>query len=140
MLYSMKLPVKDGYRSIIVETPSKYTLEDVKEGLRSVITDEDMKDNIDFISEMTIEDYGMKDFFIKHGFKIYNLKERALFMPNVINKVIHIEDTNGNTLFAFEIDKDGNIITQHNCTIADECDDCVLHTDKTAIRIQEEVR
>jgi hypothetical protein len=75
MLYSMKLPVKDGYRSIIVEAPAKCTIEDIKEELRSVITDEDMKDNIDFISEMTIENYGMKDFFIKNGFKIYNLKE-----------------------------------------------------------------
>lgn len=75
MLCGMKLPVEDGYRSIIVEAPSKYTIEDIKEGLRKVITDEDMKDNIDFISEMTIEDYGMKDFFINNGFKIYNLKE-----------------------------------------------------------------
>lgn len=140
MLCSIKIPVKDGYRSIIVETPSKYTIEDVKEELRNMITDEDMKDNIDFISEMTIEDYGMKDFFIKHGFEIYNLKEKVLYMPNVLNKVIHIEDANGNALFAFEIDKDANIITRHNCTIADECDDYVLHTDKTAIRIQKEVR
>lgn len=75
MLYSMKLPVKAGYRSIIVEAPAKYTIEDIKEGLRKVITDEDMRGDIDFISEMTIENYGMKDFFIKNGFKIYNLKE-----------------------------------------------------------------
>lgn len=75
MLCSIKLPVKDGYRSIIVEAPSDYTIEDVKEGLCNVITDEDIKDEIDFISEMTVENYGMKDFFIKHGFKIYNLKE-----------------------------------------------------------------
>lgn len=60
-------------------------------------------------------------------------------MTNIINKVIHIEDTNGNTLFAFEIDQDGNIINKYNCTIADEGDDCVLYTDKPAIRIQEEV-
>ena len=75
MLYSMKLPVKAGYRSIIVETPAKYTIEEVKEGLRKVITDEDMRGDIDFISEMTIENYGMKEFFIKNGFKIYTLKE-----------------------------------------------------------------
>ena len=33
MLYSIKLPVKDGYRSIIVEAPTEYTIEDIKEGL-----------------------------------------------------------------------------------------------------------
>lgn len=75
MLYSLKLPVEAGYRSIIVEAPAKCTIEDIKEGLRKVITDEDMREDIDFISEMTIENYGMKDFFIKNGFKIYNLKE-----------------------------------------------------------------
>jgi hypothetical protein len=61
-------------------------------------------------------------------------------VTNILNKVIHIEDTNGNTLFAFEIDQDGNIITEHNCTIADEGDDYVLYTGKPAIRIQEEAK
>ena len=75
MLCSIKLPVKDGYRSIIVEAPTEYTIEDIKEGLRKIITDEDIRDDIDFISEMTIENYEMKDFFVNNGFKIYNLKE-----------------------------------------------------------------
>lgn len=75
MLCSMKLPVKDGYRSIIVEAPDDYTIENVKEGLRKIITDEDIKDEIDFISDMTVENCWMKDFFINNGFKIYNLKE-----------------------------------------------------------------
>ena len=60
-------------------------------------------------------------------------------MTNIINKVIQIEDVDGNTLFAFEIDQDGNIIDTYDCNIADEDYDGIFTTNKALIRLQKEV-
>lgn len=40
-------------------------------------------------------------------------------MENVVNKIIEIEDYNGNTIMAISIDKNGNIDNMLNCSIAD---------------------
>ena len=59
-------------------------------------------------------------------------------MENVVNKIIEIEDYNGNTIMAISIDKNGNIDNMLNCNIADIDDDYLFNTDKELIRIQAE--
>ena len=59
-------------------------------------------------------------------------------MENVVNKIIEIEDYNGNTIMAISIDKNGNIDNMLNCSIADIDGDYLFNTDKELIRIQEE--
>lgn len=57
-------------------------------------------------------------------------------MFNIIDKVIEIEDTNGNTIMAISIDKNGNISELQNCSVADADDDYIFNTNKELIRIQ----
>lgn len=57
-------------------------------------------------------------------------------MENIVNKIIEIEDYNGNTIMAISIDKNGNIDNMLNCNIADIDDDYLFNTDKELIRIQ----
>lgn len=57
-------------------------------------------------------------------------------MENVVNKIIEIEDYNGNTIMAISIDKNGNIDNMLNCSIADIDGDYLFNTDKELIRIQ----
>ena len=47
---------------------------------------------------------------------------------NILNKIIEIEDTNGNTIMKLNINKNGEIVEFLNCEIAD------IETNK--IRIQ----
>lgn len=56
-------------------------------------------------------------------------------MENVVNKIIEIEDYNGNTIMAISIDKNGNIDNMLNCSIADIDGDYLFNTDKELIRI-----
>lgn len=56
---------------------------------------------------------------------------------NILNRVIGIEDINGNTIMAFEIDEKGNIVNMENCSIADiESYDNTFMTNKELIRLQ----
>ena len=57
-------------------------------------------------------------------------------MDNILNKVIEIEDYNGNTIMALEIDDKGNIKQMADCSIADMDGDYIFNTDKELIRIQ----
>lgn len=57
-------------------------------------------------------------------------------MENIVNKIIEIEDYNGNTIMAISIDKNGNIDNMLNCSIADIDGDYLFNTDKELIRIQ----
>jgi hypothetical protein len=59
-------------------------------------------------------------------------------MENVVNKIIEIEDYNGNTIMAISIDKNGNIDNMLNCSIADIDGDYLFNTDKELMRIQAE--
>lgn len=59
-------------------------------------------------------------------------------MDNVLNKVIAIEDSNGNTIMAISIDENGKIVDFDNCNIADVDNDIVFDTDKDMIRLQME--
>ena len=63
-------------------------------------------------------------------------------MEDIKNKVIEIEDYNGNTLMAFEIDEKGIIIKFDNCEIADIDENYIFWTKKDLMRIQkiEEVK
>ena len=49
---------------------------------------------------------------------------------NILNKIIEIEDTNGNAIMGFRIDNTGKIIGFVNCEIAD--------IENNIIRIQRE--
>lgn len=60
-------------------------------------------------------------------------------MENVLNKVIGIEDVNGNTIMAISIDENGNIVKYDNCNIADIDDDIIFNTNKDCIRLQKEI-
>lgn len=51
-------------------------------------------------------------------------------MENLKNKVIEIEDYNGNTIMAFNIDKNGNIRDFYNCNVADVDNDFIFNTKK----------
>lgn len=77
MLYNIKVPRdnKYGYANLIVETHKEYTLEELKERLYDTNLDEDIKDDLSFAHEMHPENYNMKFFFIKHGFKVIEIKE-----------------------------------------------------------------
>lgn len=57
-------------------------------------------------------------------------------MENILNKVIEIEDYNGNTIMAIEIDEKGNIKNFQDCSVADIDGDYIFNTDKELIRIQ----
>jgi hypothetical protein len=56
---------------------------------------------------------------------------------NILNRVVEIEDYNGNTIMAFMVDEKGNIIKYDNCDIANvEIDDYLFDSEKEIIRIQ----
>jgi hypothetical protein len=55
---------------------------------------------------------------------------------NVLNRVIGIEDYNGNTIMAIEIDEKGNIVKMENCSIADIDGDTIFDTNKELMRLQ----
>lgn len=55
---------------------------------------------------------------------------------NVLNKVITIENYNGDSVMTIEIDKLGNITRMENCSVADTDNDYIFNTDKTLIRLQ----
>ena len=57
-------------------------------------------------------------------------------MGNILNKVIEIEDYNGITITALEIDEKGNIKQMQDCSIADMDGDYIFNTDKELKRIQ----
>ena len=57
-------------------------------------------------------------------------------MGNILNKVIAIEDYDGNTLLALEIDDKGNIKQIESGSIADMDGDYIFNTNKELIRIQ----
>ncbi len=57
-------------------------------------------------------------------------------MENILNKVIEIEDYNGDTIMVLEIDDKGNIKQMQDCSIADIDGDYIFNTNKELIRIQ----
>ena len=60
-------------------------------------------------------------------------------MENILNKVIEIEDNEGNTILALMIDDKGSIKEIEGGTIADEDVDYIFNTEKNLIRIQQEL-
>lgn len=73
MLYILKVPKVDKHFHLLVETKGKYSLDELKGKLYQSNINEDLKDDIDFITEMCVERDYMKEFFIKNGFKIIEL-------------------------------------------------------------------
>ena len=57
-------------------------------------------------------------------------------MESLLNRVIEIENEEGNTLFAFETNEKGEIIRLVDCDIADIDNDYLLGTNKDLIRLQ----
>lgn len=60
-------------------------------------------------------------------------------MENILNKVVEIEDNEGNTILALMIDDKGNIKEIEGGTIADDDVDYIFNTEKNLIRIQQEL-
>lgn len=60
-------------------------------------------------------------------------------MENILNKVIEIEDNEGNTILAFMVDDKGNIKEIEGGNIADEDVDYIFNTEKNLIRIQQDL-
>lgn len=56
---------------------------------------------------------------------------------NIKNKIIEVEDQKGNTILAFEVDENGNIIAFANGEVADIDVDTFFETNKELVRIQE---
>lgn len=75
MLYNLKVPNENGNYNLIVETQHKHTLEELKELLYKQNISEDLKDDISFVTFMTIENPQLKFFLIKHGFRVIEIKE-----------------------------------------------------------------
>lgn len=69
---------------------------------------------------------------IENGETLFGVKK-----DNIKNKVIEIEDYDGNGIMYLEIDNDGNIVRYGNCDVADITDDYILNTNKELIRIQQ---
>ena len=56
---------------------------------------------------------------------------------NILNKIISIEDYNGDEIMRFFVDENGNLENRTiNCGIADITDDYFENTDRQVIRIQ----
>lgn len=55
---------------------------------------------------------------------------------NVLNKVITIENYNGDSVMTIEIDEKGNIIRMEDCSVADLDNDYIFCTKKELIRLQ----
>lgn len=60
-------------------------------------------------------------------------------MKSILNKVIEIEDNEGNTILALMVDDKGNIKEIEGGTIADEDVDYIFNTEKNLIRIQQDL-
>lgn len=56
---------------------------------------------------------------------------------NILNKIIEIEDNQGNTIMVINIDEKGNIIKMNNGEIADIDNDYYFETNKLLIRLQQ---
>lgn len=61
---------------------------------------------------------------------------KAVNELNVNNKVIQIEDKNGNMLFALEINEDGQIVSHQNVEIADVEYDTIFDSNRLSVRLQ----
>lgn len=55
---------------------------------------------------------------------------------NVLNKVITIENANGDTIFSIEIDKKGDIVNMKDCSVADIDFDNIFYSEKDMLRLQ----
>lgn len=77
ILYNLKVPTNNdkGYYNLFVSTNKKMTLEELKnELIKSDKVNMDLKEDIEFVNDYSIENYGMKFFFIKNGFKVIDLE------------------------------------------------------------------
>lgn len=80
MLYNLKIPKKtskNGYFNLLVETKNKIELPELKELLYKSNINEDLKEDIEFCFDYSIEQDYMKDFFIKNNFKIIELESEC---------------------------------------------------------------
>lgn len=76
MLYNLNVPRGNGKTyNLFVETTKKYELEELKQKLYDTNINEDLKDDITFVTKYAIENPQVKFFLIKHGFKVIELKE-----------------------------------------------------------------
>lgn len=80
MLYNLKIPKetsKNGYFNLLVETKNKIELAKLKELLYKSNINEDLKEDIEFCFDYSIERDCMKDFFIKNNFEIIELESES---------------------------------------------------------------
>lgn len=76
LLYDLKIPAnnQNGYYDLFVETNGEMSLEELKnELIKSDKVDMDLKEDIEFATDYNLENYYMKFFFIKNGFKVIEL-------------------------------------------------------------------
>ena len=75
MLYNLKVPNNNSYYNLFIETDKEMSLQKIKDEIYKLNNiDPDIKEDIDFVTDYTIENLNMKFFLIKHGFKIIELK------------------------------------------------------------------
>lgn len=59
-------------------------------------------------------------------------------METILDRVVEIEDYNGNTIMSFRVDDKGNIVDYSNMSVADIENDYIYNSDKELIRLQQE--
>lgn len=59
-------------------------------------------------------------------------------METILDRVVEIEDYNGNTIMSFVVNSKGNIVDCSNMSVADIDNDYIYNTDKELIRLQQE--
>ena len=78
VLYNLIIPSNKGHYNLFVSTNKKMNLDELKDKLiKSNKIDMDLKEDIEFVSDYSIENYSMKFFFIKNGFKVIDLENEV---------------------------------------------------------------
>ena len=152
MIWNMEEQIDSLYQKVFnmaIESEYKDELKiEVKEELgdSEVIIGSNVATDYNFVKKGTFDiekdNYNDFDFATCEDFGVYwYYDELQKFSKgdkneNITDKVVEIEDYNGNTIMAFEVTEYGKIVNYDNCDIADIDSDYIFNTDKDLMRIQ----
>lgn len=152
MIWNMEEQIDSLYQKVFnMAIKSEYKDElkiEVKEELEDseVIIGSNVATDYNFVKKGTFDiekdNYNDFDFATCEDFGVYwYYDELQKFSKgdkneNITDKVVEIEDYNGNTIMAFEVNEYGKIVNYDNCDIADIDSDYIFDTDKDLMRIQ----
>lgn len=152
MIWNMEEQIDNLYQKVFksaIESEYRDELKiEVKEKFEDseVIIGSDISTDYNFVKkgtfEFTTDEYNDLDFATCGDFGVYwYYDELQKFSKgdkneNITDKVVEIEDYNGNTIMAFEVNEYGKIVNYDNCDIADIDSDYIFDTDRDLMRIQ----